>query len=248
MRTHIKALSCFLALVVSCFVTVNAQAPNPGQIGPAVNLDHYKVYRISADFQIPIGALINTHDQLGSYDVIVRDYFRHLNPVDKNHEGILDKNAHLSWYRVDAPQQPVRSVVAEDQFGMHEFRIQDLVGILVPTEKIEPGSSFPEKLSHYNVYRIVQSNPIYAPVWLVDQFIEEENVAQTPVFFAVPAGKVHNNAYFPILNDADHLIFYRLNPIPYNFNRPTKDQFGLKKMLTSFSELLGVPCLKHMVQ
>jgi hypothetical protein len=79
------------------------------------------------------------------------DFFA--NPVAKNAEPIYDKNAHLTWYRGGVqPPEPMRAVILENQFGKFEIRTGRGEGLLVPTQKKEPGSVFPTTLDHYKVY------------------------------------------------------------------------------------------------
>jgi len=209
----------------------------------AQNLDHYKVYQVQPQV---VNAPV---DLLGQFETDfkpawVYEYNRHLNPVSKNGEGILRQNAHLSWYTIETEAEPARQVIIQNQFGLQEFIIQEAVALLVPTEKLEPGSSFPNFLDHYKVYRVVQANPVFRPVFLQDQWCQEQNEAMQPEYFAVPVEKLHNGQWFPINNPDDHLVFYNLEPTPWNFFHWTSDQFGFKPMTTTNTELLGVPSFK----
>jgi hypothetical protein len=241
-----KNLVSILLLLVGLSVSATSPEPNPEpkptpQI--AFHLDHYMVYVVKA---LPIGQTIRLFGQFDTtwQSAFVDRYTRHLNPVEKNGEPINDKDAHLSWYDIQGQNEPIRSVWLENQFGPQDIKIGEAVALLVPTEKIEPGSQFPPNLDHYKVYKVVSGNPVNAQVDLVDQFMQQGNVAMQPVYFAVPVQKRHNGTIFPINNPDDHLIFYQLDPIDFNFFRQTKDQFGLKDTSTLFTELLGVPSRK----
>jgi hypothetical protein len=208
-------------------------------------LDHYKVYQVEPQ---PVNANIWT---LGQFDntweqAFVYEYNRHLNPVEKNGEGILNQNAHLSWYDIQTDNEvaPI-TVWVQNQFGPQVLKLEKVVALLVPTEKIEQGSSFPDFLDHYKVYRVLPNNEEHFPVYLRDQWGEEENRAMEPLYFAVPVNKYHNGAFFPIQNPDEHLVFYRLEPQPWQVFHKVKDQFGAKEMFTYQSELLGVPTIKE---
>lgn len=209
-------------------------------------LDHYKVYAIApADVSFQV-YLRGQFDGDLFQDTKVYRYERFLNPADKNGEGIIDKYAHLNWYAIFQEQlEPVRKVTIDNQFGVQTFKIDQPVALLVPAEKVEPGSQFPAKLDHYKVYRIIVTNEfITAPVNIQDQFGSEDNLALQPTYFAVPVEKKHADAYYPINNPQDHLVFYQLEPKDWQVRRRTKDQFGNLVMTTRYSDLLGVPSLK----
>jgi hypothetical protein len=208
-------------------------------------LDHYKVYVIEpvdVEFQVWLR---------GQFDGNIWDYTklytyeRFLNPADKNGEGIIDKHAHLNWYATAQESlEPIRKIEVFNQFGNQVIKTDQPVAMLVPTEKIEPGSQFPANLDHYKVFRIISYDGFQpVPVVIKDQFGVEDNKALRPVYFAVPVEKRHN-AYFPINNPSDHLVFYQLDPRQWNEGRKTKDQFGTWDMKTRYSELLGVPTQK----
>ena len=118
------------------------------------------------------------------------DFFA--NPVSKNGEPLYDKNAHLAWYRGVQPPEPPRQVVLENQFGKFDIRTGTGYGLLVPTQKVEQDSVFPNELDHYKVYRLtdVESVP-KGTVKLRDQFGVSEVELQVPLFFAVPVDKRH---------------------------------------------------------
>jgi hypothetical protein len=209
---------------------------NPG----VYTLDHFLVYTVTPE-------QVNINVQLkGQFDqdykwANLRYRDRFLNPVDKNQEGILNPFAHLNWYRIDAPQEPQRTLSVNNQFGQQVLVIGNAVALLAPTEKIEDGSQFPQGLDHYKIYRVLQGQSVMWQVDLTDQFGNHTNIAGQPVFFGVPVEKIHNGELFPINNPKDHIVFYQINPYPVNEFRPTVDQFGGNPMQTNDAVLLGVP-------
>jgi hypothetical protein len=247
-----KHLFSLILLLVGLSVSATSPEPNPNPepkptAQNAFRLDHYMVYVVKAQ---PINVTIRLWGQFDASwrSAYVDRYTRHLNPVEKNGEAINDKDAHLSWYDIQGQNEPIRSVWLENQFGPQDIKIGEAVALLVPTEKIEPGSQFPADLDHYKVYKVISGNPVNKGVELGDQFMQQGNVAMQPLYFAVPVRKYHNGNLFPINNPDDHLIFYQLDPIDFNFYRETKDQFGHKETSTLFTELLGVPSKKLMWQ
>ena len=260
MKNRIALMTLALAGILSVWLVMAGPTPAPqtSLVGSEENLhlennkspyqfhlDHYKVYLIEPQ---PLELKVYLQDQFdvdGDFkSVKVRQYERFLNPVDKNGEGIIDKHAHLNWYFIDPEfPDPTRKVTLYNQFGLQTIKIGRAVGLLVPTEKIEPGSEFPGRLDHYKVYLVLDGQPIFRDVSLKDQFHSSGNFVQKPVYFAVPVAKRHQN-YYPINNKEDHLIFYTLDPRDINEFRETKDQFGLHIMKTRWCELLGVPSKK----
>ena len=204
MRISLKAMLISFLLFGSAFTLATgpageakeaAKSPTPEPKAMATpaqpglfRLDHYKVYVIDRqEVEFKVGLR-------GQFDTDTRDaklvlYSRHLNPVDKNNEGIIDKHAHLSWYDIRAEAEPVRKVVLRNQFGLQTIKIKDPVALLVPTHKIEQSSQFPDKLDHYKVYEVIYGEPVFKEVYLRDQFGDESNFAQKPVYFAVPVLK-----------------------------------------------------------
>jgi len=208
-------------------------------------LDHFKVYQIEPQ---PAGAEVRLRGQFdidtGHQPARLLQYEKFLNPVSKNNEPIIDKNRHLNWYLIEAPDEPVRQVSFYNQFGLQNITIGNAKALLVPTEKVEPGSVFPQGLDHYKVYEVLSAQNLGQGVILQDQFGTEQNSAYIAAYFAVPVEKVHNGKVFPINNPEDHIVFYRLDPRNWNEQRPTIDQFGNHEMFTLWSELLGVPTHK----
>ena len=214
---------------------------NVVNVNPGVyTLDHFLVYRVNP-------AQLNIEVRLrGQFDpdflparLTGRDRF--LNPVEKNGEPILNRFAHLNWYRIQAPPEPVRTLSIFNQFGQQVLVIGDPVALLAPAEKVEPGSEFPKGLDHYKVYRVLDGESVMWQVGLADQFGQHGNLAGFPIYFAVPVEKVHNGQFFPINNPKDHIVFYQLNPWPHNSARPTIDQFGQHPVQTTHAVHLGVP-------
>jgi hypothetical protein len=217
--------------------------PKANPAAPQLPLDHFLVYRINP-INVNFGAWFRGQFDNNWISHPLTNYTRFLNPVDKNNEGIFDPFRHLNWYDIaQQMQEPNRQVEVENQFGFQEMQLGQPVAVLIPCEKIEPGSQFPAGLDHYKVYK-ASGFPVQRDVQLRDQFGQYGSIVYEPVYFAVPVEKRHNGKYFPINNPSEHLVFYRLDPMPANHARPTRDQFGNLPMSTISTELLGVPTIK----
>ncbi len=153
------------------------------------------------------------------------DFFA--NPVSKNREPMLDKNAHLSWYRGLHPADPTRWVALDNQFGHFELHIGRARGLLVPTLKVEERSAFPEGLGHYKVYQVLDGREAPGkPVELKDQFTGEEVRLGPPLFFAVPVTKQVGKKTFPIYNKDAHLLFFPFRGRDIGKTIKLKNQFA----------------------
>ena len=167
------------------------------------------------------------------------------NPASKNGEPIYDKSAHLSWYNIyDPTPDPTREVVYQDQFGKRQIYIGRAYGLLVPTWKIEEGSSFPERLDHYKVYQVLQGEPVMKEVKLEDQFGRMEARVYYPRMFAVPVKKWYQGQTFGINNPDAHLAMYITDPNSTEKTIKTRDQFSQRIQNVFRSVLLGAPCKK----
>ncbi len=169
------------------------------------------------------------------------------NPVSKNGERLFDKNAHLAWYRGVQPAEPPRRVVLENQFGKFEIITGTGWGLLVPTEKIERGSVFPQQLDHFKVYRLLRV--VESPgktLKLRDQFGSDEVKLQLPQFFAVPVTKRHGDKTTAIQNPRAHLMLFSITNHEYKKAIRIRNQFGAGVALRVVRSLiLAVPSLKR---
>jgi hypothetical protein len=169
------------------------------------------------------------------------------NPVSKNEEPIYDTNAHLAWYRGVQPAEPMRRVILENQFGKFDIRTGTGYGILVPTQKVEPGSAFPAALDHYKVYRLVDVEQVpHATLKLRDQFGASETVLRLPLYFAVPVAKRHDAKDYPIRNKTAHLLIFSITARNVEKKITLRNQFSRGTSVNVVrSIMLAAPSLKH---
>ena len=134
----------------------------------------------------------------------------------------------------------------ENQFGKFEIKTGVGRGLLVPTQKIEPGSAFPEELDHFKVYRLAEVIQLPgATLQLRDQFGREEVKLYYPQFFAVPVMKKYNDRTYEIHNKAAHLLIVSVTNKRLDRKINIKNQFGRLSIRVVNSLGLGVPCVKH---
>ncbi len=165
------------------------------------------------------------------------DFFA--NPVSKNGEPLYDKNAHLAWYRGVQPSEPLRRVVLENQFGKFDIRTGTGYGLLVPTQKVERGSAFPEGLDHFKVYRLVDVEQVpETSVKLRDQFGGDEVKLRLPLFLAVPVLKRHGNKDYPIHNERAHLLIFSIT---------TRDLVKRVNLRNQFAKGIAVPVVRSLM-
>ena len=173
------------------------------------------------------------------------DFFA--NPVSKNGESMYNKNAHLTWYRGVQPTEVMRRVALENQFGKFDISTGTGYGLLVPTQKVEKGSAFPEELDHFKVYRLVDVEEVPSRVLkLRDQFGSDEVKLGLPLYFAVPVMKRHKEKDYPIHNASAHLLIFSITVREIQKNINLRNQFskGISVNVVR-SLMLAAPSLKR---
>jgi hypothetical protein len=213
-------------------------------VQPTNPLDHFKVYDVDTVLTAHTVTLEDQFDQGEVEQGTLVRIDRFANPVDKNGEGIADPNAHLVWYRfVPTAWVPSCSLTVENQFGVQKLMVGRPQYLLVPAEKVEPGSEFPVNLDHYKCYQVCDNEgPINASVTLDDQFGHEDVLVTYPCWFCNPVSKNGEG----IISEVDHLVFYQINPMgSYFIDITAVDQFGSHVLHVDSSRWLGVPTEKH---
>lgn len=210
-----------------------------------LQLDHFKVYRVQPYTVFYRVELMGQFDG-GPKKASLRSLDFFSTPVAKDRGVILDKQAHLTWYRLrQRESEPERTVVIENQFGRQKLQIGDPVFLLVPAEKKEGGSAFPKQLAHFKTYRVLSGVSPGRSVRLADQFDTQNSGVGRPVLFGVPVTKTHGDEVFKAENEAAHLTFYRIRRKGYTINRKVTDQFDTRSLAIYESRLLGVPTRKN---
>ncbi len=93
--------------LLSVFAVVAALVFGASPAAAQFNLDHYKCYKVK-DLKNPkfVKSSVSLTDQFGINDGIfeAKKPFMFCNPVDKNGEGILNDDDHLTCYKVKGPR------------------------------------------------------------------------------------------------------------------------------------------------
>lgn len=205
--------------------------------------DHYKVYDVNP---VTVFHPVSLQDQFDSlttkFSTLVRiDYFA--NPVNKNNEGAGDPNSHLVWYRMSPPGAPIiRDVTFDNQFGTQNVRIGAPEYVLLPAEKVEIGSEFPQFTDHYECYRVIQGTPVNVSVTLWDQFESDAVQVEEPVWFCNPVDKNEEG----LISEINHLVFYKITPQTDVLRTIyVETQFDTLTLDADSSRWLGVPSEKR---
>jgi len=212
-----------------------------------LRLDYFKFYDLEnriAEAAVSLQGQFDKRPQRMQLRLL--DFFA--NPVSKNGEPFYDQNAHLSWYRGAQPAEPTRQVVLENQFGKLTIRTGKGYGLLVPTQKIESNSAFPERLDHYKVYRLADVVKVPSrEIRLKDQFGSETVKLGLPLYFAVPVTKRHGQKTYDIHNDVAHLLIYSITPRDLAKAVRLRNQFAPRGTASRAvrSLMLGAPSLKR---
>ena len=211
-----------------------------------LKLDYFKFYDVEnrgAEGDVLLRGQFDRRPQ--KMQLRLLDYFA--NPVSKNGEPLYDKNAHLAWYRGVQSSEPLRRVVLENQFGKFDIRTGTGYGLLVPTQKVERGSAFPEELDHFKVYRLVDVEQVRERrLKLRDQFGSEEVRLRLPLFFAVPVMKRHGDKVYPIHNERAHLLIFSITTREVAKRITLRNQFARGVTVPVVRSLmLAAPSLKR---
>lgn len=190
------------------------------------------------------------------------------NPTDKSDVSgqalarIKNENLHYVVYEIKAVKdQPVRDIQVTNQFAKEEpWQIRQPRLLLVPASKrvilpnirVTPPDD-PPKADHFVCYD-ASPHELAKVLLLADQFdrlIDPKHVEQigqlTTQYFCVPVQKrVGKKLPEPVIDRETHLALYKINPPEtYTVQAATRDQFGLRTLDATNSELLGVPSRKR---
>jgi len=170
------------------------------------------------------------------------------NPVSKDNGKIYDPNAHLTWYQIRQIAVRPMKVEFQNQFGRQKCELGEASYLLVPTQKIEPGSAMPKRLNHFKAYKVLRGDSISKKVTLVDQFDRKLQQKETAfvgklVYFCTPVEK--NNE--PIYDKENHLAVYLIKSLGSEHlprNILIRNQFGTDSLRVEKSYMLAVPSKK----
>jgi len=118
---------------------------------PPIELDHFKCYDVIADPNTVTATGVRLQDQFDDPNeevVDVREPVKFCNPVNKNGEGILDPEDHLTCYRIVPQVAKNIQATVENQIDPNGqvIDVRENVYLCVPTRKVDflsCGGSFP---------------------------------------------------------------------------------------------------------
>ena len=98
----------------------------------APTIDHYKCYEAKGHSP---RETVNLEDQFGKEKVRVHKPAFFCNPVNKNGEGILNPEVHLTCYEIEKKDDQKRDVMVENQFGEQTLTVEEPELLCVPSGK-----------------------------------------------------------------------------------------------------------------
>jgi len=208
-----------------------------------LKLDHFQIYDVS-DEKAPFSVALKGQFDDKSQKSKLISLTGFANPVRKNDEPIYNRQAHLTVYNLYQSPEPTRAVWLKNQFGKQKIYTGNANILLSPAKKYRRGSTFPKKLDHYKVYRVINGKSINRTVKLRDQFGKSKVKVLTPYGFAVPVRKRHDGKTYPIHNKKAHLVLYQITHHQQKESIKVRDQFGKYKLDVFLSVLLAVPSKK----
>ncbi len=118
------------------FITLSLVTAASAQSGPK-GVDHYLCYDIiDSSGHKPVK--VKVRDQFGTGVGIVAKPYQLCNPVDKNGEGILNREGHLVCYQFDPqefPELKPHTALTRNQFGETKLATEKPTVICVPSFK-----------------------------------------------------------------------------------------------------------------
>jgi hypothetical protein len=206
--------------------------------------NHYLIYE--TPYMHVYTGDVELHDQFGMIHNTYFEFDKFANPVRKNGEDYWDYGAHQNWYLIDVPLEDEWQVDLNNQFGTQRWYVQNAMYLVLPAEKLTPGSPPPQfEHNHYLCYEVTQAPPMNIPVHLQDQFIMFNTNVVQPLYFCNPCDKIVFGIPYPIVNEDVHLAVYSLQPGMFvNIGVYSMDQFEAWSFMVEEAIWLAVPTWK----
>ena len=232
--------------------------------------DHFLCYKGKADKNVgmilPKGITVNLADQFQSDEYDVKKLRGICNPADKNDEGIVDTNTHLTPWQIKATgvKHVAQNVTTFDQFGLLQLTTIKEDRLLVPAAKsltmpppwtVTAPANQDHDVDHYQCYKIKVASgapkfPKGIQASVDDQFAEPARLfdLKKPKLLCNPVNKNGEG----IKNTDGHLVCYQAKPAKGEAKHAkigpiqAADQFVAESaIVTSKEDLLCVPALKN---
>jgi hypothetical protein len=234
----------------------------PDPLPPAIQftINHYKCYDADGD---PPDLNVALDDQFGHEDVRVGSPFLFCNPVDKNNEGILDPDGHLTCYQITDTAAPF-DVDIRNQFGETELTTGNPAALCVPSRKLSVAAPTatppapcptptpvvtPTPLRHFECYEEPNAAFPTVAVSLVDRFGPSTVNLTRRKRICNPADKNGEDPSAPF--DPNHLTGYLIKQTSPRFVPLTgvtvTNQFGTIVIDLAKPDYLLVPAAKSQI-
>ena len=219
-------------------------------VGP---LDHFKGYWTDEATAPNVKEVVYLEDQFVSITANVTTAMAFCNPVEKVHGNVTtpisNPTLHYTLYDILYEEEPqMRFVEVDNQFGTQHLEVWGPVGLLVPTQKVEPGHHEPPlRLDHFLLYLVEGLPVVPVDVVLNDQFGgEPDATVYEPVLLANPVRKTHGTEVTEIVYPDEHLVFYNIDieDAPFQTQVQVNNQFGNQTLDLTDPDLLAVPSTK----
>lgn len=217
----------------------------------ALPLDHYWCYVTTGD---SMNETVSLQDQFqpNAVNVTVKAPEFFCNPVRKRHNdktyNIIDPAAHLTWYKIAAPQGAAHRVRVRNQFGKQRYDVAGTPLWLATPTQVQ-GQNAPQNLDHFECYRIQNAAPLNQAVDLQDEFAQAVGlVVGKAVLLCNPVRKVHGAQTFEIKNPDAHLVCYQVPRLQVNRQVSIQNQFQQTTLTVKKPKLLCAPSLKTILE
>jgi hypothetical protein len=214
---------------VNCGDLVGRDEADATDIGHSL---HFACYWVDQETVPYIGEIVYLEDQFTALEAELGWPRYFCNPAEKWHNEVLtpisNPDDHLTVYSLGYEEDRKEWFVeTNNQFGTQQLTLWGPVGLVVPTQKIEPRYHEPPVgLDHFLLYEIVEGPSVDRVVQVNDEFGYQEVVVSVPVYFANPVWKTHNDQVTAVVNPDAHLVLYSIDDRYLETEVQLVNQFG----------------------
>jgi Mg-chelatase subunit ChlD len=197
--------------------------------------------------------IVTLEDQFGAGRASVKRAKLLCNPVDKNGEGISQREFHLVGYGIEPINRKFakRRVEVRNQFGVQILKVGKPDTLLVPSSKsIAPAQPGPVPFmrgDHFQCYPVGGDDDSFKQktVVLTDQFGRETVRVLRPIALCNPVEKNNEGA---LLSPSEHLTCYSIKAATSSSRTVfVRNQFGLETLKVRSAKSLCVPSTKRVL-
>ena len=221
-------LCCVAALLIASVMSSRASAQKP-YCNPTP-IDHYQSYQIKGK-HLEVDTVVQLTDQFQDAQFKVKKLHWLLNPVQKNHDGVIspvnNPGLHYSSYQVKGPDPRVPVVEIETQFGISLHRVGKPKRLLVPAVLAPEDTLLLTDAPHFLCYQLHEfggsgddsdsdsggKNQLRLSVQTLDPTLQRQALLdiKKPLRLCNPAIKIHDGVAYgaDLLNPDLHLVCYQ---------------------------------------